>query len=167
MISRLRVFAVYNSLIAEGLAIDTSTAIELLQKEDPRINENNVVLYPGGLSSYGGIFKETNSTANKLNLFAVEMYAFNIYDIDTDKDFSLAGSVAIKIDYTDIKNPYLDKTVKDNYVGGYAEVYNNMGENNANKVISGMKEVVTIQGLILEKVADTFAEAAAKLNLVS
>ena len=39
MISRLKVFAVYNSLIAEGLAIDTSTAIELLQKEDPRINE--------------------------------------------------------------------------------------------------------------------------------
>jgi len=142
------------------LGIDDDKAIELIQKEDKRLNFDNMISY-GDDSAYGGIYKDENPTTDNITLFAVEFYAFELYDIKTDKFMSYGAAVASNIDYKEkgtIFNPQKG-------FGQYAEVYPSLGDNNYTKIIAGMMKHVTINGLSLQYVSQTFKEAVQILKL--
>ena len=154
--------AKYYSLSSENLSLDNDEAIDFITTKDPRLNKDNVILYNGD-AVYGGIFQEINDTADRLNLFAVEYFTFQVYDIDTNKDISYIAVIATRIDYKDengkLITPKLNKSFK------YADVYNKLGENEFADIFSDINTTVSISTLTLEYIAPTFEETSNILQL--
>ena len=144
----------------EGLGLDTTKALNLIQQADERLTPNDVILYNNSYCSFGGIYKENNSTAKDNTLFAVEFYAYLIYNDELDDNIAYVGVIATNINYLDENN---ELTTPKLGQGQYVEIYNS--NKKPNELINELKNNVSVHGLSLKYVSGTFDEATQKLNI--
>lgn len=150
----------FNTLDMEDLGLDTTDALSLIQQKDDRLKPQDAILYNNSYCSFGGIYKETNSTAKNNTLFAVEFYAYFIYNEELDNDMAYVGVIATNIEYLNDNNEIdLPKLGQ----GQYVEIYNS--NKKPNELINELKNNVSVHGLSLEYVSGTFDEAAQKLDI--
>lgn len=151
MTTYLRKQANFNSF-ENDIQTSKDDLIETLNSADSRLVKNKAIFY-GNYSIFGGVYQETNSTANEPEFFAVEFVGYN--DIDVNGELkTFIGIVATPIEYNKSENGEYEFKLKEKRYTSVLQFTD--GIQNA---MSSLKENVTVEGLSLKYKANCFENA--------
>ena len=155
--------------LENNLTIDNEMAVNRIHKEDDRLNMSNVILYNGNCT-FGGVYRVAKSADDDItepigrdDLFAVELYSFEIYDSQIFKYMSFVGAIATKIEFKDAEGKKIPFTL--NHNGEYAEVYDRLGEGESIRMANELKPFVSVKEVGLKYIAPSFQSTEQTIGL--
>lgn len=153
---RLKRYSTFNTF-EQNIQTNKETLLNLINNSDNRLQPDKAILYSDD-SIFGGVYCETNSTANEGILYAVEFIGYNNIDINKESKTCI-GAVATRIMYEKNDGNYsfsLDENSR------YVSIF--QYTSSLSSAINSLKNLVTFEGLSLRYLGSNFKDAITKLE---
>ena len=155
---RLKKISNFRTLEFE-IQIDQSELLSILCEKDNRLQPDKVT-FPSLESYFGGVYKESNPTANENVLYAIEFVAYTNIDVNGESK-TFIENVATHINYEKNSDEIFELSL--DTTGQYISIF--QFTDSPLNAIRQVKDTVTVEGLVLDYVAGSFKEAAEILRL--